>query len=285
MFTYPSGRLDNLAVTRTVFPAYAHVSPARTLMIPTTDGLVPLRRILQSGQHNDVNQMIRDQQTVIDTFGSAFLSPDTLDEGTLTEFLRFEHNRHWWNLHRDEEKLMRHFDVVRTVLGELMNSEIPIGVRIDGIGDLPGFTTDLYTAILLVAHPDEFGVRSRISDSAMRRLDLWPSIEDDASAGEAYEAVNEMLHVVAAELDTDLWTLDALWWGVEKEHDPTKHFVTRKRAPSTPKRRTQSAGTAKPSAARAMKPPAPETFMCANCFATKPVRLSSDTPGWCVDCA
>jgi hypothetical protein len=254
-------------------------------MTSTKDGLVPLRRILQSGQHNDVNQMIRDQQMVIDRFGPAFLHPDTLDEGTLTEFLRFEHNRHWWNLHRDEEKLMRNFDVVRTVMVELMDSEVPIGVRIDGIEDLPGFTSDLYTAILLVSHPDEFGVRNRISDAAMRRLGFWPSIEVGASEGETYEAVNEMLQVVASELGTDLWTLDALWWGVEKEHDPTKHFVTRKRATNPPRRVAQAPGTATPSVARTTKPPAPETFVCANCFATKPVRLSSDKPGWCVDCA
>ena len=252
-------------------------------MTPSTDSLAPLRRILQSGQHNDVNQMIRDQEMVVDRFGPAFRQAETLDEATLTEFLRFEHNRHWWNLHRDEEKLMRHFDVIRTVIGELMDDQVPIGVRIDGIGDLPGFTSDLYTAILLVSHPTEFGVRSRISDAAMQRLDLWPIIEDGASDGEAYEAVNEMLHLVADELGTDLWTLDALWWGVEKEHDATKHFVSRKR-PSTPKRRATASGR-QPSVARSTKPAPPETFMCLNCFSTKPVRLSSDKPGWCIDCA
>lgn len=258
--------------------------PTEKSMTPTTDALVPLRRILQSGQHNDVNQMIRDQQMVVDRFGAAFLHPDTLDEGTLTEFLRFEHNRHWWNLHRDEEKLVRHFDVVRGVLGELMDDLVPIGVRIDGIGDLPGFTSDLYTAILLVSHPAEFGVRSRISDAAMRRLQLWPAIEDGASDGETYEAVNEMLGLVAGELETDLWTLDALWWGVEKENDPTKHFVSRKRVTNPRKQRATSAAK-KPSTVGASKPPAPEMFMCLNCFSTKSVRLSSDTPGWCIDCA
>ena len=98
---------------------------------------------------------------------------------------------------------------------------------------------------------------------------------------ETYEAVNEMLHLVADDLGTDLWTLDALWWGAEKEHDPTKHFV-RRTLPSAaaPKRSRPSAPAARPK-----KKSGPDTFVCQNCFQTKPVRLASDKPGWCIDCA
>jgi hypothetical protein len=247
----------------------------------SADGLAYLKRLLASGQHNDVNQMIRDQGMVVDRFGPAFRDADDLDEGTFSEFLQFEHNRHWWSLHRDEEQLTRHFEVVRATLVELLDDSRPIGDRIDSIGDIPGFTSDLYTAILLVTDPATYGVRSRISDSAMRRLGLWPDVAEDASDGEVYEAVNEMLHLIADELHTDLWTLDALWWGAEKEHDPTKHFVVRKRAP---KPASQRRAPSKP-ATRPKKKTEPETFVCRNCFATKPLRLSSDTPGLCVDCA
>jgi hypothetical protein len=247
----------------------------------SADGLAYLKRLLASGQHNDVNQMIRDQKMVLDRFGPVFRDAESLDEGTFSEFLHFEHNRHWWNLHRDEEQLTRHFEVVRATLIELLDDSRPIGDRIDSIGDLPGFTSDLYTAILLVSDPDTYGVRSRISDSAMHRLGLWPDVTDDASEGEVYEAVNEMLHLIAGELGTDLWTLDAVWWGAEKENDPTKHFVRRTRASTpTPRRTRPSAPTARPK-----KKAEPETFVCRNCFATKPVRLSSDTPGLCIDCA
>ncbi len=246
-----------------------------------TDGLAYLKRLLRSGQHNDVNQMIRDQRMVLDRFGPVFRDPASLDEETLSQFLRFEHNRHWWNLHRDEPQLMRHFDLLRAVLTDLLDEGQPIAERIDSIGDIPGLTPDIYTAILLVAHPDTYGVRSRISDSAMQRLELWPNPGEGASDGEVYAAVNEMLHLIAADLETDLWTLDALWWGAEKEHDPTKHFVRRTRPSAhAPKRTRPSAPTARPK-----KKSDPETFVCRNCFQTKPVRLSSDTPGWCIDCA
>ena len=248
----------------------------------SSDGLSYLKRLLRSGQHNDVNQMIRDQRMVLDRFGPAFRDPAGLDEGTFSDFLQFEHNRHWWNLHLHEDQLIRHFDVVRSALEDLLDEDRPIAMRIDGIGDLPGLTSDLYTAVLLVADPETYGVRSRISDSAMQRLDLWPDVADDASEGEVYEAVNEMLHLIAADLGTDLWTLDALWWGAEKEHDPTKHFVVRRRpAKPAPTRKPPSAPGARPK----KKAIGPETFVCTNCFATKPVRLSSDTPGVCIDCA
>jgi hypothetical protein len=247
----------------------------------STDGLAYLKRLLRSGQHNDVNQMIRDQPTVLNRFGPIFRNPEAIDEDTFSQFLRFEHNRHWWNLHRDEAQLLRHFDVVRVTLADLADEEKPISERIDSIDDIPGFTSDLYTAVLLVAHPDTYGVRSRISDAAMQRLELWPDVAEDATDGEAYEAVNEMLNLVAQELGTDLWTLDALWWGAEKEHDPTKHFVKRTRpAAATPKRSRPSAPSARPK-----KRSGPETFICENCFQTKPLRLSSDKPGWCIDCA
>lgn len=247
----------------------------------STDGLAYLKRLLRSGQHNDVNQMIRDQRTVLNRFGPVFRQPETLDQETFSQFLRFEHNRHWWNLHRDEPQLIRHFDLVRAVLVDLLDEERPISERIDSIGDIAGLTSDLYTAILLVAHPDTYGVRSRISDSAMQRLELWPDVDEGASDGETYVAINEMLRLIADDLDTDLWTLDALWWGAEKEHDPTKHFVRRTRPPAAaPQRARPSAPSTRPK-----KKSGPETFVCRNCFQTKPVRLSSDTPGWCIDCA
>lgn len=250
----------------------------------SSDGISYLKRLMRSGQHNDVNQMIRDQRMVLERFGPAFRVPADLDEGTFSDFLQFEHNRHWWNLHRHEDQLVRHFDVVRNALVDLLDDEFPVALRIDSIGDLPGFTSDLYTAVLLVAHPETYGVKSRISDSAMQRLGLWPDVADDASEGEAYEAVNEMLHLIADDLGTDLWTLDALWWGAEKEHDPTKHFVVRRRAPKpSGQRRAPSAPSARPK--KKKQPSGPETFVCSNCFATKPVRLSSDTPGVCIDCA
>lgn len=249
-----------------------------------TDPTRYLRRLLESGEHNDVVQMIRDRRSVLDRYGSVFRHPEGLNPETLSGFLRFENNRHWWNLHRQEERLIRHFDLVVDVLGELVDEDKPLTERIDAAADVPGLTSDIYTAILTVAHPDRYGVWSSISEAAMRRLGLWPDIPEGSTEGESYAAVNDMLLVVAADLDVDLWTLDALWWGAEKEHDPTKHFVTRTR-PSKPRSVTRRTATAPGVPASKPKRSEPETFMCRICFATKPVRLESATAGVCVDCA
>lgn len=245
------------------------------------DPIKYLRRLHESGQHNDVTQMIRDRGSVLDRYGPIFRDPSRVDVDTFTGFLRFENNRHWWNLHRDEAILTQHFDTVRDLLVDLVDPHLDIAARIDAVGDVPGFTSDLYTAILLVAFPDEFGVRSAISDSAMERLGLMPDLSDTPTAGVAYDRVNEMLLVTANDLGVDLWTLDALWWGAEKEHDPTKHFVRRTR-PAPPTARPRRAPAPKPTAPRK---PVAETFVCQNCFATKQLRLASDTPGLCIDCA
>ena len=244
-----------------------------------TDPIKRLRRLQESGQHNDVVQMIRDRDSVLAGYGPVFREPEGLDPETLSEFLRFEHNRHWWNLHRREDRLMGSFELVRDVLGELVDESRPIVDRVDVTVEVPGLDSDLYSAILVVAYPERHGVWSGISESAMRRLDLWPEVGEEASEGEAYAVVDEMLATIAAELDVDLWTLDALWWGVEKEHDPARHFVARTR--SRPARPARSRASAPTSTARRSEP---ETFMCSICFATKPLRLQSSTPGVCVDC-
>lgn len=249
-----------------------------------TDPTRYLRRLLESGEHNDVVQMIRDRRSVLERYGPVFRHAEDLAPETLSGFLRFENNRHWWNLHRQEERLIRQFDLVADALVELLDEGRPLPERIDVAADVPGLTPDIYTAILTVAHPDRYGVWSSISEAAMRRLGLWPDIPEGSTEGEIYATVNDMLLAVAGDLDVDLWTLDALWWGAEKEHDPTKHFVTLTR-PSRPRSAPRRAATASRPPASKPKRSEPETFMCRICFATKPVRLESDTAGVCVDCA
>ena len=100
-----------------------------------------------------------------------------------------------------------------------------------------------------------------------------------------------MLATIAAEVKTDLWTLDALWWGVEKEHDPGKHFTTRRTPPptrpaGTGASRKPAARTTTASKAVTRKPATTATtFLCHVCFQQKQLNLvSPDDPNRCVDC-
>ena len=245
-----------------------------------------LKRLRDAGNHNDVVQMIRDRDSVIARYESAFSQPSSLSPDTFAGFLMFENNRHWWGLQRRSDVLVRHIETVRSMIEELVDPTRPVSERIDNLGEPAEFDREVWSPILLITHPDSFGVWNAISESAMRRLELWPAGIDASSLGETYAAVNEMLNVVSSELRIDLWTLDALWWAAEKEHDPTKHFVARTAGPrpariaQPPVTRTKTLRAAKARAAVVT-----ETFVCQNCWTTKPIRLESESPGFCIDCA
>lgn len=255
-------------------------------MTTPSDPLAYLRRLLEAGSHNDVVQMIRDRDTAIRHWGAVFSQPDRLTPQHLSDFLLFEHNRHWWGLQRRTDALTRWFETVRAMISELLDDTQPLASRIDGFGEPVEFDHDVWSPILLVTHPDDYGVWNAISESAMRRLGLWPESEPGASEGERYVRINEMLNFVRDELRTDLWTLDALWWAAEKEHDPTRHFVTRSKPvrPRTP-RQTAASRTKVLRGEKARVAANAETFVCQTCWTTKPLRLASDTPGLCIDCA
>jgi hypothetical protein len=250
------------------------------------DPIAYLRRLLSAGSHNDVVQMIRDRDSVIARFGPVFSQPDRLSVSDLSDFLLFEHNRHWWGLQRRTDALLASIDSVRQMIAELLDVERPLAVRIDALGEPAEFDHTVWSPILLVTRPVDYGVWNQISEAAMRRLGLWPSGADDLGTGDTYTALNDVLHLVAAELDTDLWTLDALWWGAEKEHDPTRHFVTRsKPAPVRIPRPSRPARTTTRRSSKARTEALTETFVCQSCWMTKPTRLASEIAGRCVDCA
>ena len=252
-------------------------------MTNPSDPIAYLRRLRDAGNHNDVVQMIRDRDTAIARWGSVFSRPDRLTEDEFAAFLLFEHNRHWWGLQRRTETLTRWFDSVRSMIVDIVDDAQRIEARIDGLGEPREFDHEVWSPILLVTHPATYGVWNSISESAMRRLGLWPNEAEDKSTGVTYRYVNEMLQLVSNEVGTDLWTLDALWWAAEKEHDPTRHFVARRKVPPTratrPSTPTRTRTTTKPRVTDE------ETFVCQSCWTTKPVRLGSDTAGICIDCA
>lgn len=251
-----------------------------------SDPIAYLRRILDSGMHNDVQQMIRDRDSVILRYQPLFSEPSRLSDEDLLNFLEYEHNKHWWGLASSGDLLIRRAPAVRSHLDALIDHDKPIAERIDDLGELPGFTPSVYTPMLLMVDPDQYGVWNTISESAMRRLGLWPDVAQSVSIGSTYAAVNEMLGVCAAEVGTDLWVLDALWWAAEKEHDPTKYFVRAgARARRTPGARTRSSrkpATVTTTRARTVDR---ESFVCQSCWTTKIMRLESSEPNICVDCA
>jgi hypothetical protein len=262
-------------------------------MSSLTDPIRRLRRMLEYTPHPDVNQMIRDRDHALARYRNVF-APEavrSITAETFSEFLLFENNRHWWGMQRSSGRITNNLDLLRWALGVLVDEARPIAERIDEIDDpttgpvIPGFDHSVYTPVLLMSAPESYGVWNSISESAMRRLELWPDLTGMDGTGERYTQINEMILTVAAELDTDTWTLDAMWWAVEKEHDPAPHFVTRKQAAASARTSTPRPRTRKQSAQRKTTRPQPTTFLCQNCFQQKPLNLASDDPNICVDCA
>lgn len=265
----------------------------------TSDPIRYLRGLADYLRHEDVAQMIRQRDHVIRQYQAVFAPAKVSGIGAddFAGFLRFENNKHWWGLQREEPRMVSNMDLLRWALGTLLDKDRPLAERIDEIDPpgsskpVPGFDRSVYTPILLVSQPDQYGVWNSISESAMQRLGLWPDLSPTGSTGEHYAEINDMLATIAAEVKTDLWTLDALWWGVEKEHDAGKHFTTRRTPP--PARSTGTGATRKPAArtttaskAVTRKPAtAATTFLCQSCFQQKQLNLvSPDDPNRCVDC-
>ena len=48
----------------------------------------------------------------------------------------------------------------------------------------------------------------------MKTLDIWPEFDRGTSFGNRYQQISESLRQLSSDLEVDLWTLDALWWGV-----------------------------------------------------------------------
>lgn len=137
----------------------------------------------------------------------------TADE--IRPFFYFEDNRHWSGLHRQANRICGAIDALRPLLLRLRDETMPIGQRLDQvIGRITGLGKGIATALLLVMFPDRYGVWNNPSEAAMIRLGIFPEFARGTSIGQRYERINAILLRLAARLETDLWTLDALWFRI-----------------------------------------------------------------------
>ena len=144
-----------------------------------------------------------------------------LTEQEFHDFLLFRNNHHWSALQKNVVANCADMDLLRDTLLNLIDETEPIEVRIDhALNTVQGMGKAISTAILLVTFPDKYGVWNRVSEGGLKALDLWPAFERGLSMGERYSRINEILLKLGKDLNTDLWTLDALWWKILKAYDP-----------------------------------------------------------------
>jgi hypothetical protein len=75
------------------------------------------------------------------------------------------------------------------------------------------------TPILLIAHPDRYGVWNQVSEAALKHLHLWPEFDRGRPLGERYERINGLLLELAADVKVSLWTLDGLFWRATEDEE------------------------------------------------------------------
>ncbi|GEM_PF-3208806 len=183
---------------------------------PDTSALTYLKALLVKASTNRAfRDMVTAHDAVLQTYGKVF-SPEHLphlQEQEFREFLLFKNNRHWTGLHRHADDLCRDMERLRRALSALMDEARPLSERLDyAIELVAGMGKAVATAVLHVAYPEKYGVWNNTSEEALRSLGLWPSFPRGQSTGQQYAQVNRLLLQLARELQTDLWTLDALLW-------------------------------------------------------------------------
>lgn len=166
----------------------------------------------------NVQQIANERHEVLDRFSPVFEpgAVAALDEGVFRDFLSIEHNKHWTGLER-QPQIHADMDALRQVLSVLVNEARPISERVDAVIEAPGMGVAKLSAILLVAYPQKYGVWNGTSEKSLRALGLWPVFRRGATTGERYVEINKVLLDLAQKLETDLWTLDAIWWEVGVE--------------------------------------------------------------------
>ncbi|MGE3755816.1 MAG: endonuclease NucS domain-containing protein [Planctomycetota bacterium] len=143
----------------------------------------------------------------------------TLTAEEFRDFLLLKNNHHWDSLHRQGPAMTADMPLLRQALTLLIDETQPIASRLDtlrpssqGAGMVSGLGRATITAILHVVGPERYGVWNNTAEGGLKALELMPELPWGSSFGARYEIVNERLHEIAAALDVDLWTLDALWW-------------------------------------------------------------------------
>lgn len=149
----------------------------------------------------------------------------TLTKADFESFLLYRNNHHWDSLHRVGKFMTEDMDLLRKALLILVDETRPIDERLNALrperywGEhslVSHLGMPVLTAILQVVYPDQYGVWNNTSDAGLKKVKLWEKRWESQPAGGSYVEMNAIYRFLAGALQTDLWTLDALWWVMKK---------------------------------------------------------------------
>jgi len=160
-------------------------------------------------------EIVEPRDAVLARFQPVFSAEHTphITEEEFRSFLLLENNHHWSGLHRQGPRMCADMAKLRQALTTLVNEAQPAAERLDKATEMvSGMGKNVASAILIVTQPDRYGVWNNCSEASMNRLGIWPEFDRGESFGNRYVKVNQILLQLRDTLQTDLWTLDALWW-------------------------------------------------------------------------
>ncbi len=179
-----------------------------------------LREVLAGFKNSSIYKEIVEPKDIVLARFQPIFTPEHIADITEDEFRSFlllENNRHWSGLHRHGPRLCADINRLRDGLRVLVDETQSVADRLDRVIEMvPGMGKNLVTAILLVTQPNQYGVWNNRSEAAMKRLDLWPEFDRGEPFGNRYVKVNQILLKLRDKLQTDLWTVDALWYYLDQ---------------------------------------------------------------------
>lgn len=169
--------------------------------------------------HRD--ETIRTYQAIFSPSRISFLT-----KSDFTGFLLWRNNHHWNSLHRVGSYMVEDMDVLKEALTILLDESMPIEGRINQIRPertwgknsmVSHMGMPVLSAILLIVHPEKYGVWNNTSDTGLKLTRLWDKNWETQPTGTSYCEMNQIYQELCSILKVDLWTLDALWWMLKKQ--------------------------------------------------------------------
>ena len=151
-------------------------------------------------------------------------APERLEEGEqwktdFSDFLHFRCNQSWSTLYRSGLEALSEPEQLRELIVYLQDESISIEKRVkeglQGNRHCQGVGKNILTGLLHTFKRDLYGVWNNRTEDALKKIGQMPIIT--GNAGRDYIAINSALIKLAAELKTDLTTIDGFMWYISKD--------------------------------------------------------------------
>ena len=189
-----------------------------------------LRNGLEELDHiHDLAEIERQKGAVIGRYGEMFAVENLphLSAEDFRSFLRFENNRHWTGIGRYGSRLVQDMPKLREALTLIQDESRPLSERYDDVRQMvKGLGKAALTPVLLVTHPEQYGVWNAKLTAGLNELNIYPDVTRRDSEGTHYAEINDLLVRLAEELEVDLWTLDILWDWIARHTKLAEPFAT-----------------------------------------------------------